>query len=424
MGASVLHKLTRMLKSRRAHLRAPVLSLASQASGLLQLGALLWRHGPSNATDAYFYLFNLGNLPTQILIVGVLYPMLLNQDRVTRRGALRFGRLVPVAALLAVAAGSGWLSIQGRVSLDIAPILILAAVNAVIQARLWFLAVFAEADGRPHWMAAIALPANVLATLVMLLPWPSSTATVTAMFVALAIANGGFLVVMARVKVGIHVLDGLPAVPGRKHSAHYWFLSKSFVGYGGLMIVQSLALVLPPSTLTLLTLPMKIVGSVAATFVNAVMPLLVHQNTESPTEARRFLSILTVILGSLGLVILVAGGLFLPEHFVQVLVVALWLLAAAAASVAQRMMFRFLPPSASRITLAVVPMIVAAVAVSVQSDGFGLIALLCAYALVDAASGFLILVALRARVMSCVTGLITLSLAAIWVASLFYPGIS
>ncbi|MEV7135687.1 hypothetical protein AB0N24_22710 [Arthrobacter sp. NPDC093128] len=366
----------------------------------------------------------MGNLPTQILIVGVLYPMLLNQDRVTRRGALRFGRLVPVAALLAVAAGSGWLSIQGRVSLDIAPILILAAVNAVIQARLWFLAVFAEADGRPHWMAAIALPANVLATLVMLLPWPSSTATVTAMFVALAIANGGFLVVMARVKVGIHVLDGLPAVPGRKHSAHYWFLSKSFVGYGGLMIVQSLALVLPPSTLTLLTLPMKIVGSVAATFVNAVMPLLVHQNTESPTEARRFLSILTVILGSLGLVILVAGGLFLPEHFVQVLVVALWLLAAAAASVAQRMMFRFLPPSASRITLAVVPMIVAAVAVSVQSDGFGLIALLCAYALVDAASGFLILVALRARVMSCVTGLITLSLAAIWVASLFYPGIS
>lgn len=415
------HRAARMPRVLGAQLRAPALSLASQISGLLQLAALLWRHGPSNATDAYFYLFNLGNLPTQILLVGVFYPMLLSQDRVTRDGALRFRRWVPVATLIAVAAGSGWLSIQGRVPFELLPVLVLAALNAIVQARLWYMAVSAEADGSPHWMAAIALPANVVATLVMLLPWPSSTAAVTAMLAALMTANAGFLIVMARINVGSQVLDRLPKTRIRRHSAHFWFLSKSFVGYGGLVIVQSLALVLPPATLTLLTLPTKIVGSVSATFVNAVMPRLVHQNSESPASAKRFLRVLSLILGALGLLVLVAGEALIPQYVAQIIVVALWLLASASAAVAQRIMFRFLPPSASRITLIVVPIIVLAVALSAQSNGFGLIALLCAYALVDAASGFLILVTLRDWLMACVTGCITLALAAIWVASMLYP---
>ncbi|MEK0153953.1 hypothetical protein [Arthrobacter oryzae] len=398
-----------------------MLSLASQVSGLLQLAALLWRHGPSNATDAYFYLFNLGNLPTQILIVGVLYPMLLSQDRVTRKGSERFGLWVPVSALAAVGVGAAWLAAQGRVSEDLVPILGLAALNAVVQARLWYLAVAAEADGVPHWVAAIALPANALATLVVAFPWPSSTATVTAMLAALAAANTAFLVIFVRRRVGRTVIEGLPAAPARAHVAHWWFLTKSFVGYGGLMVVQSLALVLPPSTLTLLTLPMKIVGSVSATFVNAVMPLIVHQNTESPIAARRFLRILGGIIGAVSLFGSAGGIVFFPDYGLHFVAVGLWLVASASASVSQRMMFRFLPPSASRITIVVVPLIVAAVALSIQSEGFGLLALLCAYALVDAASGFLVLLSLGDRLMAIVTGLISLGLVTIWVFSLMHP---
>jgi hypothetical protein len=402
----------------RSVLRAPALSLASQVAGLLQLAVLLWRHGPSNATDAYFYLFNLGNLPTQILTVGVLYPMLLNTDRITRLGAARFGRWVPVGALAAVALGSIWLGITGRITPDLMPVLLLSGANAVVQAKLWFRAVGAEAGGAPQWVSAIALPANALAIVVMLFPWPSSTSTVTVMMSALTAANIGLLLLQIKFRVGKQCFDELPVEAPRRHHAHVWFLTKSGVGYGGLMVIQSLSLVLPPATLTLLTVPMKIVGSVAATFVNAIMPLLVHQTTDSPQGAKRFLRALAILLGSMGGAGVIAVGAFLPEFFPQAVIVALWLIASASASVASRMAYRFLPPSASRITIAVVPIVVLAVGVSAASGAFNLIVLLSAYAIVDALSSFLLLASLRDRLMATLCGLVALALATIWVLSI------
>lgn len=416
--SSTAQRARAILLRRRGLLGAPALSLASQASGLAQLAALLWRHGPSNATDAYFYLFNLGNLPTQIFIVGVLYPMMLSADRVTRRGAKRFGLFVPLAALAAIAAGTVWLWAQGRVTAELIPILALAAVNAVFQARLWFRAVSAEAEGSPRWVAAVALPANALATLVLLIPWPTSEATVTAMMTALCVANAAFMILQSRKRVGREAIRRLPSRPERRHAAHWWFLTKSFVSYGGLMIVQSLALILPPAVLTLLTLPMKIVGSVSATFVNAIMPRLIHQGTDSPDAARRFLRQLVALIGTVALVGLAGGYVLVPQHFLTMVIVALWLVASASSSVSQRMTFRFLPASASRVTIIIVPLIVMAVALSTQAAGFGLVALLCAYALVDSASSFLLLISLRDRLMACLSGGITVALSAIWISSL------
>lgn len=402
----------------RRFLGAPFLSLSSQAIGLLQLAALLWRYGPSNATDAYLYLFNLGNLPTQILIVGVLYPMLLSEDRITRQRAIQFGRYVPISGFLAVVAGAGWLYLTGRLSVDLIFIIALAAINAVVQARLWFFAVIAAAGGIAHWIAAIALPANFLALIALLFPWNSSAETVTAMMLALTVANVVFLLVTLRSQVGVRVIMGLPLEPTRKHRAYWWFLAKSGTSYGGLMIVQSLALILPASTLTLLTLPMKIVGSVSATFVNAIMPLLVHQETDSPVAARRFLRLLATLLSVVGLVFFAGASIFFVKYQTETLVVALWLVASASASVAGRMAYRFLKPSASRVTLIVVPIVVLGVASSTASSSFGLVSLLCAYALADAASAFLFLLALRDRPMGIVSGLITVALVFIWVRSL------
>jgi hypothetical protein len=184
------------------------------------------------------------------------------------------------------------------------------------------------------------------------------------------------------------------------------------------MIVQSISLVLPPATLTLLTLPQKIVGSVAATFVNAVMPVLVHQTTESPDGARKFMRVLALVLGPLGAIGVVVIGFTAPRFVLPALIVALWLVASGSAAVAQRWAFRFLPPSTSRVTIVVVPLIVVAVALSTLSDGFNIIVLLCAYAAVDAATSFLLLATLRDRAMAGLTGMITLALASIWILSL------
>lgn len=400
--------------------RAPVLSLASQGTGVLQLIALLWRYGPSNATDTYFYLFNLGNLPIQILIVGVMYPMLLNDSRLTRRGARRFALSVPFVALLAVGAGSAWLWFNGRVDADTIPIIALSAINAMLQAILWYHAVSAEAGGQPQWISGIALPANVLATIAIAFPWGSSTNTVTAMMIALTTANAIFVVVALKLRVGARVIDGLPESSNSRARAPFWFLAKSGVSYGGLMVIQSLSLVLPPATLTLLTVPMKIVASVSATFVNAILPALIHQTTDSPSAGRKFLRTLVGVLGACGVVGVIGVGVLSPEYTLVALVVALWLLASASSSVAQRLAFRFLPPSASRITILVVPVIVIAVAVSSGMDGFGLLALLAAYAAVDAVSSFLLLATMKDRVMACVTGAVAGALATIWYLSLIW----
>ena len=407
-------------KGIRRYLGAPGLSLASQVVGLLQLAALLWIYGPSNATDAYFYLFNLGNLPTQILIVGVLYPLLINDDRVTRKRAVKFGIWVPACAPLVVAIGTAWLVVNGRVTAALVPIIILAAINAVLQARLWFYAVIAEAGGVPHWIAAVALPANFLATVTLLFPWGSSMSSVTAMMVALTIANGAFLVATVRSRISIRVMQELPEIPTRRRHAQWWFFAKSGTSYGGLMVIQSLALILPPATLTLLTLPVKIVGSVSATFVNAVMPMLVHQATESPAAARKFLRILVILLGPVGAAGVAVSAMFAPDYFLEVLVVSLWLVASAASAVAGRMAYRFLEPKASRVTMVVVPAIVIGVSASTLSSSFGLLALLCAYAAVDAASSFLFLVSLRDRLMAVICGVLTTALALIWVGSLVF----
>ena len=78
--------------------RGPVASAASQAAGLVQVGLLLLHGGATNATDTYFYLFTFGLTPTQILIVGVMYPLLLNGESLTRRGLVRIRRATPALA--------------------------------------------------------------------------------------------------------------------------------------------------------------------------------------------------------------------------------------------------------------------------------------------------------------------------------------
>ncbi|SDC46653.1 hypothetical protein [Nocardioides lianchengensis] len=398
--------------------RGSALSLASQGIGVIQLFALLWRTGATNATDAYFYLFNLGLLPTQILTVGVMYPMMLSDDRLSRPGARRLMLAVPALSIASVLAGSGWLAAAGRVPDSLLPVVVLAAANAAVQAVLWQRAMAAAASGSPEWEAAVALPANLLATAVIAVPLSSSTATVTAMMSALLIGNTGFLLAALYRKAGRPALDGLPEERTARRGTHWWFLGKSGTGYGGLMVLQSLAVLLPTSALTFLSIAIKIVGSVAATFVNSVMPKLVHQGTTSPEGGRRFLRLTAATIAPVGVVGVIGVAVVRPDLTLGALVIALWLLASSSAATAQRMAFRFLAPSASRVTLVAVPVVVLLAAGSASRDSFELVTLLCAYAGVDALVGALLLLALRDRLMSAVVGAITGALVTIWVVTL------
>jgi hypothetical protein len=95
-------------------------------------------------------------------------------------------------------------------------------------------------------------------------------------------------------------------------------------------------------------------------------------------------------------------------------VVAIWLVTASVAPISQRMAYRWLPPSAARLNIAAVMVVLAAAVASAQAAGFSLAALLCAYAALDGASGTAMLVALRERSMTLLLGSFTAVAAAIW----------
>ncbi|GAB2741262.1 hypothetical protein ACX801_23430 [Arthrobacter bambusae] len=418
VGTELLQSQQKVSSVLRTFARGPALSLGSQAIGLAQLALLLWRVGANEATDAYFYLFNMGMLPIQIVVVGMMYPLLLNEEKITRTAMKRVRWLTPLLCCSLILAGAAWLYASGRSGFALLPIAIGSFLNAGLQARVWFRAVTAEAEGNPRWISGVALPANGLAMMTLLLPIADATTAVVLMLIGLVLGNGTLLVVMSRLRVGDEVLRRAPRSKSGKSTAPYWFLGKAGIGYIGLVVLQSLAVLLPPSAVTLLNLAVKVVGSASATLVNSVMPILVHQNINSPSAGRRFLRVLVAGLTVISAFGIVGVALFLPDLTVPAICLGLWSLSSAAAGAAQRMSFRFLKPSASRVTIIAVPVVVAFALWSVHMPAFQLVVLLCAYAGVDAATSTLLLISLKDKLMATVLGSVLIGLAVIWVSTL------
>ncbi len=401
----------------RSHSLAPGLSVVSQGIGVVQLVLLLFRVGANDQTDIYLYLFNMGMLPTQIVVVGVLFPMLLNRERATRTLARLVRRWVPFAGALFVLLASAWMAINGRLAASLAPIVAASLVNAFLQACIWARAVAAEAIGDPNWISGVAIPANALAVVALLIPFPDG-ASVVAMVSALAVGNLTLLGVMRMRSVGDAAFVDLPESRVVGSRAEVWFLTKAAVSYGGLALIQSMAVVLPPAMLTLLSVAAKIVASLVATFVNAVMPRIVHQDSKSPLPSMRFLAWLYIggVVVGLGL----TGSVLAYDRQLALMAVcvALWILGAVSNAVAQRTAYRFLRPNASRITIFVVPMIAGLAILSSFKPTFDLATLLCAYAAVDATTGAVLLIALRSYRNAVVASSIVVLIAFMWAWSL------
>jgi hypothetical protein len=396
--------------------RAPVISLASQIIGLGQLVLIILRAGTNVATDAYFYLFNLGMVPISCIVVGMMYPALLNKTRMSRRGLDRIQWITPLLSVAFVGAGSLWLDWHGRLGVSLLGVALFSALNALVQALLWYRAVAAEASGNAFWISGVALPANVLALLALIYPWTSPAFAMTVMTSALLAGNLGFLAFLRLRRVGSSVIESAPS-SSSSPGGPFWFLSLASLQFIGQTFLQSLAVLLPPSTVTLLNIGYKIVGSVSATFVNASMPLLIHQKTDSPRAARRFLRIVVVVVAAGGTVIAAGTRVARPELFAPAVIIAIWLITSSASAVATRISFRFLAPHAMARAMTVLIAVVALSVFSSHGAGFSLVVLLCAYAAIDGGSAMLLLWPLRDRVMSLVLAVALAALAVGWVGS-------
>ncbi|SDE19106.1 hypothetical protein [Nocardioides lianchengensis] len=401
----------------RKLLRGPVISLASQGVGVLQLVIVLAFIGADEATDAFFYLFALGLVPILILLVGLMYPMLLNERRISKRGLARLRVVTPLASTAFVVSGATWLSVNDRLASNLVVLAFVIALNSAFQALCWFNAVAAESIGEPLWISGVALPANTFATIMAVIPWPTSAAAMTAMAVGLTIGNAVTLAAMLARRVGAEALTKAPGTPAASRGS-YWFLGKASVGYGAQVVMQSAAVQLPAAGVTILNVANKVVGSISATFVNAVMPHMVHEASTSPDPARRFLRLMLAGTTTLGILIVAITAMVAAEHRVEAVALAAWLAASTGAAVAQRMAFRFLPANASRFSIVVVAAVSVLVAASASSDDFKLVVLLSALALMDAVTALLLLAMLRDRVGTLWMGLSAALATAIWAGTL------
>lgn len=382
--------------------RAPAASLLSQVVGLAQVGLLLVRAGANEATDAFFYLFTLGLIPTLMLITGIVYPRLVSTSPMSSRGLQRMRLAAPTVAAALVVAGSLWIRSQGRLHDELVPLACLLLLNAVLQARLYFRAAASEAGGVALWSAGIALPANAGAVALLLLPWSSPAHAVTAMAAGLLGGNAALLIIMRRRRVGQSVLDGASeeAVAGGSG----WFFARGVTGYASHLALSSAAVLLPASSVTILNVAAKLVTAVTGTFTNAILPALIHHRTETPAAAKRFLRWLVGSLAGISAVLVPAVLIIEPDLGVAAVLTSVWLIGSSASAVAQRTAYRFLVPNAFLPAMLWAATVVVAVLLAAQADELTIKTLIGAYAILDVGTAAILLWLVRDRRMAAVLG--------------------
>lgn len=387
---------------------APVVSAASQVIGLFQL-VLLTRGGAAgNATDAYFFLFSLSLLPSQILLVGLLYPILLSKSVENPRLVTRLRRWAPVAAAMAAAVGALWLEVVGRLTPALAPLIVLSGVNGLVAALLWSRCLALAARGEAIWLSGIFLPANICACLAILYPWEPPAARAALMVGGLAVGNSIFYLYMRLGGRGQSTqVDGLgtDAVADEASSTRGggWFLAKGITGYASQTGTQAIALTLPGASVTVLNVMARVVASVSTTLVGAVLPRFVHASSKSVRSSSRIAWWIGAVFGSPCLLIVAVGPwLNLPYELYVVLGLA-WAAAVGINAVAQRVAYRFLPPSASVLSILSSVIVITALALLAAAGKMSLPVLLIGAVAVDSLPAGFLMWSLRERTLAVVS---------------------
>jgi hypothetical protein len=297
---------------------------------------------------------------------------------------------------MAVLGGTVLLIVSDRLPPNAAPMVALLVANGVITTSLWFTTLWLAAQGRATWFAGVALPANAVACVMLAMPWTTLSVRVIAMLVGLTLGNALLWLYFRIRRLGPRQ-EQLPIGSGSARATVTWFFAKSATGHVGLNAIQALALVLPASSITILSILTKVVGSISTTAINALMPTLVNANQSSQEPALRFLWRTSV---PLSMFLVVVSTIALVKTNVSVAYVAIglgWLAAINANAVAQRLAYRFLPPSASRVSILVMLVVLASLGTMAAFDALSLPLLVIGFVTIEAATAITLLWVLNVR---------------------------
>ncbi|WP_139765909.1 hypothetical protein [Gordonia sp. i37] len=399
------------------YLRAPSIALASQGLGLIQLVALLARHGPTDATDCYLYFYNLGLLPVQIILVGVFYPMLINKTDVSKRFVDLYGAITPVLSVATIGLGMVWMLENGRQFNVVVQIGLLCGLNAFVQSIVWFRGICAEASGNPVWISGATLPASFFALVALALPLRDSLQTVVAMLLFMLLGSMALVVIQIR-SYSVAGVVGEYRSDRASPVVNYWFLARSTTGYGAAVGIQSLSAQLPPAALTISSIPVKIVGATTTIFVNTLLPRLVHRNSTDELAGRPLLRYAVVTISLVSAIACIATFFLAGRYVLFVVIVAIWLIVSSISSVVTRFAMRYREPRQLVVTVAVPIGVLSLLWLTSLSSGFSVGAVICAYALVDGVTSAVLSRLMSYRWELWLSSILSFALGGLWLASI------
>jgi hypothetical protein len=330
---------------------ATFLAGVTQLLGLGQIALLLWPHGASEETNAYFLMATWTQLPVQVILIGLMYPVWLRGVGLARTQSRNWVVAVPLlSAIAALVAALFFRALSGAYPLLVMHSLLFATIG-VLSAVAWAGAVRLSAEGKPGWLASVTLMANLVscACLVGLNP-DTSGGRVTALLVGQTI---GWLIGIAILAVnnpGIYrqiwtshaTSQGGPR--GRADRGNYWYLVQASAGYGSNLAIQTQTAALPSTALSTLGVFTRILAGMSALTTNAILPRLVHSTSLNASAVYRYIRISLLAATSVGLLLLALAASDIAHGALALMVIPGWFAATSLNAAMKRVAVRELPP--------------------------------------------------------------------------------
>lgn len=404
---------------------ATFLAGITQLLGLGQIALMLWPSGASQATNAYFLMATWTQLPVQVILIGLMYPVWLRglgHSSSQSRAWIGATPLLSIAAALIAALFFRGLSGHYPMLITHAA---LFGVIGVLSAVAWSGAIKLSSEGKPGWLASVTLAANLLACVCLVAFNPSTSGgRVTALLVGQTVGWLVGIAVIAACNPGVYaaIWSGLPlpnALTERTSDrGNYWFLMQASAGYGAHVTIQTQTAALPSTELSTLGVFTRVLAGLSALTTNAILPRLVHSGSLNSFAVYRYVRIssLATLVAALTLLMLGASG-WVPLAF-ALMVIPGWFAAVSLNAAMKRVAVRRLPPKVAWISTTAnlsMPVVVVALA-AVGHLSFGLV--LGATVALDLLPGVALALILRQRRIALISTLLSVSCVAVGVLAI------
>lgn len=384
-------------------MRPSVLAGMSQGLGLLQLLLLLQGVGAGPESDAFFLIFGWGQLPTQIILLGVLYPLWLRKAYVsvaTQRSFILLagigGAIFSVgSAVFLVMLDKGYPSIWLHAS-------ILAAFS-FCSACGWAFSLHTASRGNADWLSSVSLlPSLFACAVLMALVREDLSLRVTGLAGGFLAGSLGFLLILHRSGLTrLPVVEAASPIGGvDRDRGSIWFGLKSTTGYGAAMLMQSVTATLPATALTLVGVVSRVVGGFSTIVTNTILPRLVHSESNSADAGLKYGWISVAISSGIGSIAIAGGLVFGSEFWAYALIACAWICASSLSASVQRVALRFLPPRYSLVSIVVAFGVPTALVVATVLGASSLAVVLCSFVLLDLAIAVILCVLLGKRLLA------------------------